>query len=131
MIRRPPRSTLFPYTTLFRSPAAHVEREFLSLGGPRRAGHHDLVERKWVELQLEVLRLGARGERDLLCAGLVPDVARPQRHGLSLGLVRRDGEGVGAGLGGPGGDAGPLDEDGSAPQRLASPATSLPGDNNR
>src|SRR5256885_12751677 len=24
MIRRPPRSTLFPYTTLFRSPARHV-----------------------------------------------------------------------------------------------------------
>src|SRR2546426_10027535 len=24
MIRRPPRSTLFPYTTLFRSPTAHV-----------------------------------------------------------------------------------------------------------
>src|SRR2546426_3259100 len=24
MIRRPPRSTLFPYTTLFRSPAQHV-----------------------------------------------------------------------------------------------------------
>src|SRR3712207_7825245 len=30
MIRRPPRSTLFPYTTLFRSRAA---------GGPRRAAH--------------------------------------------------------------------------------------------
>src|SRR5256885_4308037 len=27
MIRRPPRSTLFPYTTLFRSPAAwHIEK---------------------------------------------------------------------------------------------------------
>src|SRR3712207_9323366 len=25
MIRRPPRSTLFPYTTLFRSPAAQLE----------------------------------------------------------------------------------------------------------
>src|SRR2546422_8763063 len=25
MIRRPPRSTLFPYTTLFRSEASHVE----------------------------------------------------------------------------------------------------------
>src|SRR3989337_3771251 len=25
MIRRPPRSTLFPYTTLFRSPVAHPE----------------------------------------------------------------------------------------------------------
>src|SRR2546430_15714561 len=27
MIRRPPRSTLFPYTTLFRSPDHHVDRE--------------------------------------------------------------------------------------------------------
>ena len=113
---------------LARVHAAHREREVLSLGGPRRAGHHDLVERKWVELQLEVLRLGARGERDLLCAGLVPDVARPQRHGLSLGLVRRDGEGVGAGLGGPGGNAEPLDKDGSAPQRFAAPARDLTGD---
>src|SRR5690554_7324083 len=26
MIRRPPRSTLFPYTTLFRSPAAFLEQ---------------------------------------------------------------------------------------------------------
>src|SRR3712207_8222916 len=26
MIRRPPRSTLFPYTTLFRSPRLHVHR---------------------------------------------------------------------------------------------------------
>src|SRR5690348_17512682 len=26
MIRRPPRSTLFPYTTLFRSAAGHAER---------------------------------------------------------------------------------------------------------
>src|SRR3712207_6861846 len=36
MIRRPPRSTLFPYTTLFRSPddddAGHLHRR----GGPRK-----------------------------------------------------------------------------------------------
>src|SRR3712207_7485888 len=31
MIRRPPRSTLFPYTTLFRSPGVHT----ISLGGVR------------------------------------------------------------------------------------------------
>src|SRR2546426_3711930 len=41
MIRRPPRSTLFPYTTLFRSPARHaVPRRILpalSCGGDR---HH-------------------------------------------------------------------------------------------
>src|SRR3712207_7606383 len=37
MIRRPPRSTLFPYTTLFRSRAlhrAHLDRDLL-LDGPR------------------------------------------------------------------------------------------------
>src|SRR3712207_7781667 len=33
MIRRPPRSTLFPYTTLFRSPAAHVCAEPRPLSG--------------------------------------------------------------------------------------------------
>src|SRR3712207_1258153 len=43
MIRRPPRSTLFPYTTLFRSlvgvvvavPGDHVEGRALELGGPQ------------------------------------------------------------------------------------------------
>src|SRR2546430_9790599 len=29
MIRRPPRSTLFPYTTLFRSETRHTERQVL------------------------------------------------------------------------------------------------------
>src|SRR3712207_8961998 len=37
MIRRPPRSTLFPYTTLFRSLALAV------LAGGRDAGHHRQV----------------------------------------------------------------------------------------
>src|SRR5471030_3482923 len=35
MIRRPPRSTLFPYTTLFRSPGLHRGRAHLR-GGQRR-----------------------------------------------------------------------------------------------
>src|SRR5689334_23922760 len=33
MIRRPPRSTLFPYTTLFRSPAAHTASIGVGLTG--------------------------------------------------------------------------------------------------
>src|SRR3712207_7186187 len=37
MIRRPPRSTLFPYTTLFRS-HAQAGQEGVQVG---RAGHHD------------------------------------------------------------------------------------------
>src|SRR3712207_7720752 len=42
MIRRPPRSTLFPYTTLFRSPRGR--REGLQRLTPRRAGvvHEDV-----------------------------------------------------------------------------------------
>src|SRR3712207_6900648 len=42
MIRRPPRSTLFPYTTLFRSPAADDAQRIRVLVRPRahpRRGH--------------------------------------------------------------------------------------------
>src|SRR5260370_18930147 len=39
MIRRPPRSTLFPYTTLFRSRSGHIAYDRLA-PGPRRAHHH-------------------------------------------------------------------------------------------
>src|SRR2546430_11390602 len=53
MIRRPPRSTLFPYPTLFRSPLddrrrpqvevlldERAELERIDLGGPERLDHH-------------------------------------------------------------------------------------------
>src|SRR2546428_8601392 len=45
MIRRPPRSTLFPYTTLFRSPRAAHQVQAHGPGpgapqGPARAGGH-------------------------------------------------------------------------------------------
>src|SRR2546423_9813703 len=38
MIRRPPRSTLFPYTTLFRSPRSQRPDESILIG---KAGDHD------------------------------------------------------------------------------------------
>src|SRR5258706_4267920 len=44
MIRRPPRSTLFPYTTLFRS---------VFLGSPLRFMHHDIVFQRQRDLQRE------------------------------------------------------------------------------
>src|SRR2546422_5320096 len=40
MIRRPPRSTLFPYTTLFRSPAARASGCGDSYGCSHRAADH-------------------------------------------------------------------------------------------
>src|SRR3989449_6041877 len=44
MIRRPPRSTLFPYTTLFRS-------RQVGLAGARRAdAHHDVVLRDRLQI---------------------------------------------------------------------------------
>src|SRR3712207_7869669 len=60
MIRRPPRSTLFPYTTLFRSrgraPARAVRRR--PGAAPRRLRHRD------VPRGLESVRRGGRAHRD-------------------------------------------------------------------
>src|SRR2546422_1492563 len=42
MIRRPPRSTLFPYTTLFRSEPLALEAAPDEEEGPRVGGHTDL-----------------------------------------------------------------------------------------
>src|SRR2546430_1824156 len=65
MIRRPPRSTLFPYTTLFRSPhdgpfggralvlllaPAPEEVRALQLRGPHRVVHRQAVDRKSTRL---------------------------------------------------------------------------------
>src|SRR5258705_3930006 len=40
MIRRPPRSTLFPYTTLFRSPVKFDGFNFSGRGQPARVADH-------------------------------------------------------------------------------------------
>src|SRR3712207_8480254 len=45
MIRRPPRSTLFPYTTLFRSPAAHPTTTRSAEPGRVRARFSGVVTR--------------------------------------------------------------------------------------
>src|SRR3712207_7333892 len=50
MIRRPPRSTLFPYTTLFRSPALRV-------GQLVREQEAEAATRQRFEQELEVARL--------------------------------------------------------------------------
>ena len=56
MIRRPPRSTLFPYTTLFRSPhpptASNTNIEHLFTAGQRL-----LQKRNWVAARTEFLKL--------------------------------------------------------------------------
>src|SRR5947207_8947167 len=46
MIRRPPRSTLFPYTTLFRSRTTHPRRSCRSFGSPRHGRSWALAPRR-------------------------------------------------------------------------------------
>src|SRR5256885_8283203 len=47
MIRRPPRSTLFPYTTLFRSPRRHISREHHFRDNPESTATHIVPGKPW------------------------------------------------------------------------------------
>src|SRR2546430_10011169 len=62
MIRRPPRSTLFPYTTLFRSPAGKSYQFKAASGsdGPQRNGERARLPRDPFRHAFE--RVGARSE---------------------------------------------------------------------
>src|SRR3712207_7254037 len=74
MIRRPPRSTLFPYTTLFRSRAVRDTQVAAAILGYRL--RHDcadvLTDQSQVPLLFRRSPIGCPGERDSLQAqGLV------------------------------------------------------------
>src|SRR3712207_7905020 len=70
MIRRPPRSTLFPYTTLFRSsPSLGLDMPIVSYGDrgrpvllfPTAAGDFLEAERMWLVKSVEPLIFAGRG----------------------------------------------------------------------
>src|SRR6266480_7552251 len=98
MIRRPPRSTLFPYTTLFRSPGPGGRgRDRLTGGDARpvrvavRRGWKAVSRRKAVRLE----RAGRRSDR----AGR-RGRPRPRAGGPLAGVSPRGGAVAGAGAGG-------------------------------
>src|SRR5260370_13949361 len=70
MIRRPPRSTLFPYTTLFRSGEADARAEMLRVGGDGGQRLGGRLEQKIVYGGLILERDGAdrgrQGEDDVI-----------------------------------------------------------------
>src|SRR2546426_11177127 len=67
MIRRPPRSTLFPYTTLFRSDRQRPEPEEVHLEEP------ELLDRPHRVAGDQLRPLGVLVEWDVLIEGLVGD----------------------------------------------------------
>src|SRR3712207_7268077 len=70
MIRRPPRSTLFPYTTLFRSVLEHA-----------RGAVHALVMR-WLA--------GRRLQGAPMCMGTIEAVKKAVASGLGVSIVRSE-----------------------------------------
>src|SRR5258706_11558130 len=77
MIRRPPRSTLFPYTTLFRSAVP----ESFQLGEDFRLGHSHFLRR-------ELLDERAEGRGDF--AELLPVLFDGRRPAKSTGMMRSE-----------------------------------------
>src|SRR2546429_6675223 len=81
MIRRPPRSTLFPYTTLFRSRCAKQTRTFLR--GPSSPGR-SVVPSPWI-LRSEEHTSELQSRLHLVCRLLLEKKKR-QSQRLSLPL---------------------------------------------
>src|SRR5256885_12809242 len=64
MIRRPPRSTLFPYTTLFRSASAHAHtRHFVELMQCLERGDLPAARALWQPLQPHIAACFAEPDR--------------------------------------------------------------------
>ena len=89
MIRRPPSSTLFPYTTLFRSSPGHVFPLVANDGGTLvRAGH--------TEAAVDIARLAGLNPSGVICEIMnddgtmarLPDLIQfAQLHGLKLATI--------------------------------------------
>src|SRR5438874_9167460 len=76
MIRRPPRSTLFPYTTLFRSELyARGVTDGLPVVPPTRGRHHGRSEEHTSELQ---------SRRDLVCRLLLEKKKKKKKYQLQI-----------------------------------------------
>src|SRR5256884_309921 len=90
MIRRPPRSTLFPYTTLFRSLDFQRVHEILALHFGGRDGHGGIRHSKRTETETAKQRQGGAGN-NLVAQFPGPDAANHDRSpdSGSAGVVRR------------------------------------------
>src|SRR2546427_3639022 len=75
MIRRPPRSTLFPYTTLFRSRAGRLPEAALRHRDPAAQRHGDPARRPWTRSEEHTSEL--QSQSNLVCRLLLEKKKRP------------------------------------------------------
>src|SRR3712207_9396072 len=83
MIRRPPRSTLFPYTTLFRSRGELVGRELAQLRSGQTGGHHTSPSRVMKRHFMGSLWI-ARRMASRATGSATPESSNITRPGLTL-----------------------------------------------
>src|SRR3990167_5422363 len=81
MIRRPPRSTLFPYTTLFRSCPAPYRREFISQDEEL---FHERIGGSFRPLRSEEHTSELQSQSNLVCRLFFNDTATTEIYPLSL-----------------------------------------------
>src|SRR5256712_7600882 len=95
MIRRPPRSTLFPYTTLFRSVlvlvrgdhALHERKLARALGQEVRPAHPDEVRQHLGRSEEHTSELQSRS--DLVCRLLLEKKKKAESTSIWLGLASK------------------------------------------
>src|SRR2546430_16316575 len=93
MIRRPPRSTLFPYTTLFRSDAARAEHQRIDHGADRALtamkGEHARPDLRLLAGDLEIHGLAQLREPRGESRAVHPHAGRARRPPAPPGAAPR------------------------------------------
>src|SRR2546422_9925288 len=95
MIRRPPRSTLFPYTTLFRSRRGLEAQGRERLGRAEERGrpsHRSGGQERYVEREVRVRGADARGNRREVSIGCRERVVAREEGPEDEGAVLRGGD---------------------------------------
>src|SRR5438034_5609142 len=80
MLRRPPRSTLFPYTTLFRSPIAVERSVHAAIGGAYRSQGITTLELRFNPMRSEEHTSELQSHSDLVCRLLLEKKKQRMTH---------------------------------------------------
>src|SRR2546421_8670340 len=92
MIRRPPRSTLFPYTTLFRSVQHTLDVHIFQFAQARRISGADapcLQQFRWTQERSEEHTSELQSRSDLVCRLLLEKKKKTLRPTSGKDLLRR------------------------------------------